>query len=317
MRGRTDFVKVRNVWTLLVCLAVCAAGARGADEMEAPATSKPADKTKPATKLYRYKGQKVAGAGGSAQSTVLLLEDLISGRSDNLHVAPEKPAVIDVVKDLAPGTPIEVLTERHKGRPVVVGINTSPLAPGEDRPNVYVLVDWDRKKQSDGKPIMAVKLRKFGREFIAVIPLTHNRQTDDWQPPGSVENTLGRVERGNVVEAVLKPGNPPVVRDLLIYRPPEQGKFIEFTQKELDGGTTAAAFTMLARDGVTVTVTLPGVPKVVNGTKVLAPDPNQLRKVQSIKPDSEIEITLMPGDRYILRDIKVLGKPASPVEPKS
>ena len=312
-------------WALVACLSFCAAPVRAADEaMEAPAgetaakgkaAAKSSEKKKPVAKLYRYKGQKTSGSG-AAKSTVLLLEDLVSGRSASVYVPDDDTTVTDAVKDLAPGTPIEVLTERQKGRPTAVGINKSPLVPGEDRPNVYVLVAWDKQKQPDGKPIMAVKLRKFGREFTAVVPLTYNRGTDDWAAPGKVEYTLGRVETGDVLEAVLetKPGADPIVRDLFVYRPPEQGKFVEFTQKEMNGGATAAAFTMLARDGVKVTVTLPGVERVVNGTRVLAPDPGQLRKVRSIKPDSEIEIILVPGDEYILRDIKVLNRPG--VDPK-
>ena len=84
---------------------------------------------------------------------------------------------------------------------------------------------------------------------------------------------------------------------------------MEFTQKELESGVTAAAFKMLAEDGITVTVTLPGVERMQGTTKVLAPDPKQLRAVQRVKKDSRIEITLQPGDQYILRDIKVISPP--------
>jgi hypothetical protein len=300
----------RVVWVLSVSLIVLPALARAEEmkaEQEKPSTA-PAEKSKQTARLYRFKSHRTTGKGDTA-SIILSLSDLVSGKTDTLYLATGDAALAEAVKKLSPGTPVEVLTERRNGRPTVVAVKDAPLAPGEDRPNVYVLVEWDKKKQVDGKPMMAVKLKKFGREFMAIIPLTHNRQSDDWAAPGTVEDTLNKVQPGGVLEADIKPGNPPVVRNMVLYRPPEQGKFLEFTQHEMQGGNTAAAFKMLARDGITVTVTLPGTAKVINGTKVLAPDPAQLRKVQAIKPDSEVEITLMPGDQYILRDIKVLSPP--------
>lgn len=315
-------MKTRFTCVVLASLLFIPAAALRAEDKKPP-TSKPAEKSKSTSKLYRFKSQKTVGSGDGA-SMVLSVEDLITGKSDNVYVAsanPEKyeplPAVVDAIKNMPAGTPIEIATERQKGKPVAVAINKSPLAPGEDRPNVYVLVAWDKKKQADGKPLMAVKLKKFGREFTAMIPLVHNKETDDWAAPWGVEHTLSKVQPGEVLEATLTKSNPPMVKDMVLYRPPEQGKFVEFTEKEMDSGATAAAFKMLARDGITVTVTLPGPEKVVGGKKVLVPDAKQLHAVKSIKPDSEIEITLQPGDQYILREIKILKPTESAPDHKS
>jgi hypothetical protein len=162
--------------------------------------------------------------------------------------------------------------------------------------------------------MMAVKLKKFGREFIAWIPLVKAKGSEDWAAPWGVEHALGKVRPGEVFEVHFQSGGKsktPLVKDMMLYRPPEQGKFLEFTQKEMDGGATAAAFKLLQSDGVTVTVTLPGVETVQDGTKVLMPDPKQLRAVKAVKPESIVEITLQPGDQYILRDIKVISPPPS------
>jgi hypothetical protein len=272
-----------------------------------------------APKLYRFKGEKKGGLG-DGQAMVLMLEDIFTGKSESLFVPNNDPAsakvdpltsVAAAVKELTPGTLVDVRTERQKGRPMVVSLAKANLVPGEERPNMYVLVAWDKKKQADGKPIMAVKLKKFGREITLPVPLTKNAQTNDWAAPWGVEHALGKVQPGEVLEAKIKPGNPPVLQDLYLYRPPERGKFLEFTQVENGNDVTAAAFKLLQADGITVTVTLPGVEQMKGTTKVLMPDPKQLRAVQQIKPGSEIEMTLQPGDQYILREIKVLSPPAS------
>src|SRR5687767_13610781 len=127
-------------WVLIGCLAGFPAAAR-AEEMapnaQKPATA-PAEKSKQTPKLYRFKGQRTSGSG-EGQSVILSVQDLISGKSESLFLASGDPALAEAVKNLAPGTAVDVVTERRKGRPTVVAVNMAPLVPGEDRPNVYVL----------------------------------------------------------------------------------------------------------------------------------------------------------------------------------
>lgn len=310
---------------LLAALTLCVAVPTFAEDKGSPLpapTDKPANEDKPKgpQKFYLYKGQKTTGKD-DARTLVVLVKDLASGKSESFNVQNTDPAsgkfdpvkgVVDFLKDLPTDTPIELRTERVKDRPVVTAIEKASLAPGEEREHMFVLVDWDKKRVGQGgKPMMAVKLKKFGREFVAFIPLVKSKEGDDWAAPWGVEHALGKVRPGEVLEVHFSPGNSkaPLVKDMMLYRPPERGKFLEFTQKEMDSGATAAAFKMLAEDGITVTVTLPGVEKMQGDTKVLVPDPKQLRAVQNVKPDSQIEITLQPGDQYILRDIKVLSGP--------
>jgi hypothetical protein len=290
-----------------------------------PATAKDksakAEKPKGPPKFYRYKGQKTTGKD-DARTLMVLVEDIVSGKDESFAVQNTDPAsgkfdpvkgVVDFIKELPVGTPIELRTERVKGKPFVTAVEPASLAPGEEREHMFVLVDWDKKRVGeDNKPMMAVKLKKFGREFIAWIPLIKSKGGDDWAAPWGVEHALGKVRPGEVFEVHFQSGGnskTPLVKDMMLYRPPERGKFIEFTQIEMDGGATAAAFKLLQSDGVTVTVTLPGVEKMQGETKVLVPDPKQLRAVQKLKPDTEVEITLQPGDQYILRDIKVISTP--------
>jgi hypothetical protein len=298
------FVQITCVALALVLLAGVLT--RAADDNDA---SKPKDKSaKPAKaeapgKLYRFKSSKQVGKG-TTQQTQLVLEDLLSGKTETL-VAAE--GVSDSLKEIEPDTAVEVKTEKHK----VVSVAKADIVPGEDRPGMYVLVEWDKQKTDRGKRVMGVKLKKLGHEITCIIPLSKRPGTDDWAAPGSVEDTLGKVQPGGILEAKIKPGNPPIVQDLVLYRPPERGKFIKFEEHEMESGTIAAAFKMLEGDGITVTVTLPGTEKMQGAKKVLVPDPRMLAAVKQVKPDSEVEITLQPGDQYILREIKVIKVPGA------
>jgi hypothetical protein len=310
-----------RVLIAVLALALVAAPTFAEEAGSKPAPAKEKEKAKAPPKYYRYKGQKTTGKD-DARTLMVMVEDLVSGKSDSLAVQNTDPAsgkfdpvksVVDFLKDLPVDSAIELKTERVKGRPVVTEVMKASLAPGEEREHMYVLVDWDKKRVGQGgKPMMAVKLKKFGKEFVAMIPLVKSAGGDDWAAPWGVEHALGKVQPGEVLEVHFS-GNSktPLVKDMMLYRPPERGKFLEFTQKEMDNGATAAAFKLLQADGITVTVTLPGVEKMQGTTKVLMPDPKQLKAVQSIKPDSEIEMTLQPGDQYILRDIKVISTPPS------
>src|SRR5687767_13335950 len=91
----------------------------------APATAKPpkAEKPKGPPKFYRYKGQKTIGKG-DGQILMLLVEELVSGKDESFTVQNTDPAsgkfdpvkgVVDFIKELPVGTPIELRTERVKG----------------------------------------------------------------------------------------------------------------------------------------------------------------------------------------------------------
>jgi hypothetical protein len=271
---------------------------------DAPKVKKPSDeKPKPAPKLYRYKSQKKVGAG-DAQATVVMVEDMISGRSETLYATSAH--VLTALNEFAAGAPIEVQTERQKGKPTIVSIAKANLAPGEELTNHYVLVAWDKQKRADGTPIMGVKLKKFGKEITLQVPLVKNKETDDWAAPWGVEHALGKVQPGGVVEAKIKPGKVPQLMDLMPYRPPDRGKFVEMTEREVNDAQ-CIAFKLAQSDGITLTISLPGKPGMNGTQKVTVPDPRLLAMVKKLKPDTEIEVLLTSDDNYILRDLRVLG----------
>src|SRR5688572_10282812 len=193
-------VRFAGLFGAALALGVLVAPPRSAvaeDEKPVPATpaakSASKEKNKPAPKLYRFKSHKQTGAG-DAQVTVVSVEDMLSGRSETLYASSAE--VTSAVTALAAGAPIEVETKREKGRQTIVSLAPAQLAPGEELNNHYVLVEWDKQKQADGTPIMGVKLRKFGREITAMIPLVKNKETDDWAANWNVEHVLGKVQPG-------------------------------------------------------------------------------------------------------------------------
>jgi hypothetical protein len=204
-------------------------------------SSAKSDKSEPETRVFRFKGEK-KGSLGEAQATILSLEDMLTGKSENIPVANTDPktfgpvaAVADAMKEISAGDLVEVRTERQKGKAVAVSLAKAKLAKGEDRPKGYVYVGWDRKKDKDGKTVMGLKLKKFGREVVVMVPLKLDTNTGNWNPPGMVDYVLNRVQPGEAVEADIKPGNPPTLEKLWEYYRPERGKFLGLTEIDYQG----------------------------------------------------------------------------------
>jgi hypothetical protein len=289
--------------------------------------SKPAGKTdkpgEPETHVYRFKAEK-KGSLGDAPAMMLVLEDMLTNKTETVYAAnadPAKygpvPAVADGMKDISAGDLVEVRTERQRGRAVATSLKKAALVKGEDRPKGFVYLGWDRKKDKDGKTVMALKLRKFGRELVVMVPLTFKKETGDWLPPGDVEYILNnRVQPGEAIEADIKPGNPPVLDKLWEYYPPEKGKFLGLTEMEYQG-YTALAIEMISGDGTKLRVRMPGKEQYKNGVKVLMPEAQQLAMVRSIKPDSEIEVYIQSRNNYVLREITVVAPPGGEKSGKS
>jgi hypothetical protein len=301
---------LRKLSRWIIPLALIAPAPAFAQEMQKPSESgsgKSTEKEADAPKLYRFKAAK-KGSLGSGPATVLVVEDMITLKPENLYVVGDDSSIKEAMSELEAGTPIEVKIERQKGKPVIKSLEKAKLVRGEERPDGFVFVGWDRKKAADGKMTMGIKLRKFGREVMAQIPLTQNRSTGDWNPSGRVDYVLGRVKEGDAVMAEITPGRPPILKDISEYYPPERGKFIALAEKE-DNDVVSAAIKMTAGDGTELTIALPGVEQVRGKKRVRMPDAKLLEIVRRLKPDTEIEVQLRGQNDYTLHDINVVATP--------
>ena len=284
------------------------------DAKDKPGTSAKAAKSTAESRIFRFKGEKKASLG-EAPALALVLEDALTGKSETIYVPNADPAkygpvaeVADAMKEIKPGDLVEVRTDRQKGKTIATSLSKAEFVRGEDRPKGYVFVGWDRKKNAKGETEMALRLKKFGREAIVMVPLTLNRDTGDWNPSRDVEYVLGRVQPGEAVEADIKPGKPPVLEKIYEYYRPERGKFVGLGEMDFNG-YTALAVEMVGNDGTKLRIRLPGTEQYKNGKRIMMPDPAQVAMIRRIKPDSEIEVFTRTRNDYVLREISVISPP--------
>lgn len=281
------------------------------DEADAPATKGMKDKRggasgkAPTSKIYFFKSQKKTKLAG-AEVTNLIVQDVFSGKKETL-VVPDA-AVAAAVDGMAEGTPIQVETARKGGKSMVTSLAKADVQPGEEQPNGFVYVSTDENKDRGGNKTVTVTLRKFGREIKVGVPMWKNTNFEEptWEPDSTIDGQLQQLEKGEVVAALIKNGRPPMLIAIYPYEPPERGKFVK-VKEALYNGAAAAAFEMVAADGTTITVILPGTEKKQGEQKFLQPDMKTWRALQKIKEDTEIEVLFREeGQAYFLIDIKFL-----------
>lgn len=268
----------------------------------------------PQAKIYFLKSQKKAKLNG-AEVLSLVLQDVFTGKSETMFVPNSDPKgreydplpdVAAVVEALEDGAPVEVKAVKEKGKWMVSSLAKADVQPGEELPTGYVYVATEEKEDRGGNKTVLVTLRKFGREIKVKVPMWKNDEYKDanWEPDPKIDYELRRLQAGEVVEAQIKKGRPPEIVELYRFYPPERGKFVKVKDTTFNGAA-AAAFEMLAEDGTTVTITLPGVEQPRGDTKVLMPNRKMLNAVKKIKPDTEIIVLYREdGQTMFLRDIK-------------
>ena len=275
-----------------------------------------ADK-EPKSRLYVLKSQKKGKLAG-AEMLTLLVQDPFTGKSDTLYVPNSDPKaraydplpeVAAAVEGLEEGAVLEVEAEKQKGKWMVSSLAKADVKPGEEQPNGFVYVDTSEHADRGGNRAVVVTLTKFGREVKVGVPMWKNKDHQDasWEPDPKIDSQLRQLQGGDVVEAVIKNGRPPMLVEIHRLYPPERGKFLALKETTY-GGAAAAAFEMVAEDGTTLTILLPGTEQSRNGQTMLMPEPRMLNMVRKIKPDTEIEIMYRQvGSAMFLRTVKFLN----------
>jgi hypothetical protein len=266
-------------------------------------------------KTYKFKATKKGSLGG-AQAMTLVVQDPFDGRSETLLVqnnsADSKEYdpltnVADAVKDLKPGTLIDVTTDKLKGRSVVTAVSKTEMKAGEELPDSYVFVESkeEEAKNKGGMGAVTVTLSKYGREVTVGVPMV--RSGNDYKPDPKVDYVINRAQAGTVVEAKFKKENGrTVISEVHEYRKPERGTFKEMKETEF-GDVKAAGFVIKADDGTDITFTLPGREASKNGQRYSIPDPQALAMVQRLKPDTPVEVRYHTAGRaWMMHGIEVL-----------
>lgn len=299
------------------------AGAKDGDGDDA---DKPKDKTggkngnssknakEPQAKIYLLKTQKKAKLNGAEVMSVVL-QDVFSGKTQTMFVPNSDPKgreydplpdVAAAVESIEEGAAVQVEAAKERGKWMISSLSRADSKPGEELPNTYVYVETDEIEDRGGNKTVIVTLTKFGREIKVKVPMWKNNQYRDanWEPEPKIDYELRRLQAGEVVDAIIKPGRPPELVEINRFYPPERGKFVGLKETTFNGAA-AAAFEMLATDGTTVTITIPGVEQAHGGQKVLMPDPTMLRAVKRLKPDTEIIVIYREdGQTMFLRDLR-------------
>jgi hypothetical protein len=214
--------------------------------------------------------------------------------------------VASAVESLEEGAPIQVEAAKEKGKWMVTSLSKADIKPGEELPTSYVYVETDESEDRGGNKTVVVTLTKFGREIKVKVPMWKNDEYKDanWEPDPKIDSQLRRLQAGEVVDAIIKPGRPPELVEINRFYPPERGKFVGLKETRYDGAA-AAAFEMIAADGTTITITLDGKMQERGNTKTLVPYPKMLSAVKKIKPDTEIIVIYREdGQTMFLRDLK-------------
>jgi hypothetical protein len=291
-----------------------------AEEKMAGDSEKAADSGKdaPAPKIYRFKGEKKGAAAGTPMM-ILLVEDVFTGKAETFYV-PNNDAtskeydplseVVSLVKELQPGAPIEVETEKQKGRTMVKSVAKADAKPGEELPNGFVFVEQREDTSKSGATNVIVTLSKFGREVKAAVAMHKSTKKDsegEWEPDSKVDYQLRRLKGGMVVEATIKPGRTPMLTEIYEYLAPERGKYIGLKEVEFGKGK-AAGFEIASDDGTPVTFTIDSTEQTKNGQTIYIPSPQQLASVRKLKKDTPVEVRYrLDGRAWVLRGIRLLG----------
>lgn len=266
-------------------------------------------------KTYKFKSTK-KGSLGPAQVMMLVLDDPFGGRGEALPVqnnsADSKEydpltSVADAVKDMKPGTLIDVTTEKQKGKSVVTAVSKTELKPGEDLADSYVFVESKEEQPTNkgSSGAVTVTLSKYGREVTVGVPMV--RSGSDYKPDPKIDYVINRAQSGTVVEAKFRKENGrTVISEVHEYRKPERGTFKEMKETEF-GEVKAAGFVIKADDGTDITFTLPGRESSKNGQRYMIPDSQALAMVQRIKPDTKVEVRYhLAGRAWVMHGIDVL-----------
>jgi hypothetical protein len=335
-------VNVRTLFTgsLLLAITVVSWSAAGAAAAAAPAKDdgRPTGKGKSSTgkfdisaepvaakpRTYKFKATKKGSLGG-AQVMTLVLDDPFGGRGETLPVQNNSAdareydpltSVAEAVRDLKPGTLIDVTTEKQKGKNVVTAISKTELKPGEELANSYVFVESKEEPANNnaGGGAVTVTLSKYGREVTVGVPMVRNGS--DYKPDPKIDYVINRAQSGTVVEAKFRNENGrTVISEIHEYRKPERGTFGGLKETEF-GEVKAAGFVIKADDGTDITFTLPGRESSKNGQKYMIPDPQALALVQRIKPDTQVEVRYhLAGRAWVMHGIDILTDKSKGAKP--
>jgi hypothetical protein len=180
---------------------------------------------------------------------------------------------------------------------------------GEEQPNNFIFKDSYPQKEGD-KEVQVVALYKFGNFIDAVLPTRKDESSKQMVTDPDMLATVGKFKKGDIVEAEIRSGKPPVIQSIDVYKPAQEAKVNKMTEADVAENVKGPAVE-LDQGGKTVTLLIPGK---MAGQKWV-PDLKLAGAAKAFKPGTAVLVkSREAGGKMYLKEIK--PAPKTPVAAK-
>jgi hypothetical protein len=216
----------------------------------------------------------------------------------------------EVAKQLKPGDYAVTETKTEEYNKVWLSkFEPYKATAGEEQQNNFIFQDTYPQKDGD-KEVQVVALYKFGNYVDTVLPTRKDESSKQMVTDPDMLATVGKFKKGDIVEAEIRPGKPPVVQSIDPYKPAEEAKMGKMTEADVAEGVKGPAVE-LDQGGKPVTLLIPGK---MAGQKWV-PDLKLAGLAKGFKPGAAILVkSREAGGKMYLKEIK--AAPKAPVAAK-
>jgi hypothetical protein len=218
--------------------------------------------------------------------------------------------VEETVKQLKPGDYALTETRTEEYKTWLTRFEAYKAKEGEEQPNNFIFQDSYPQKQGD-KEVQVVALYKFGNYVDTVLPARRDESSKQMVTDPDMLATVGKFKKGDIVEAEIRAGNPPVVQSIDPYKPAQEAKMVKMTEADVTEGVKGPAVEV-DQGGKTMTLLIPGK---MAGQKWM-PDTKVAGTAKSFKPGAAVMVKTREADgKMYLKEIK--AAPKAPVAGKA
>jgi hypothetical protein len=217
----------------------------------------------------------------------------------------------ETVKQIKPGDYVLTETKTEDYNKVwLTKFEAYKVKEGEEQPNNFIFQDSYPQKQGD-KEVQVVALYKFGIYIDTVLPARRDDSSKQMVTDPNMLATVGKFKKGDIVEAEIRTGNPPVVQSIDPYKPAQEAKMVKMTEADVTEGVKGPAVEV-DQGGKMMTLLIPGK---MAGQKWM-PDTKVAGTAKGFKPGAAVMVKTREADgKTFLKEIK--AAPKAPVAGKA
>ena len=220
----------------------------------------------------------------------------------------------EAVKGAKPGDYLLTETKMEDYKLWLTRLEPYKAKEGEEQPNNFIFDDtYPTKDKSGEKEVQTVALKKFGNHIEAVLAMKRDEASKQMVTDPDLLATVGKFKKGDIVEAEIRTGKPPVIQTIDPYKPAQEAKMVKMAEGDVAEGVKGPAVE-LDQGGKPVTVLIPG--RLV-GQK-WAPDMKMAGLAKNIKPGTSVMFRTRESDgKNFLKDIQPAAKAPSAAKEKA